>query len=191
LITYNTAIEFTCSRCGKHMQSRWKDLLGRRQILCRHCNMVLRMVGVAPSQAMLDAATQANKENSLTRRQRSILAAFSIPLEKRSTRAQVKVLSAKWPPKEWGIAMEVASRAHQRCTNPGASNFHYYGGRGIEFRFPSTAFMADWLLANLGSRPVGASIDRIEVNGHYEPGNLRWATKAQQAQNRSSSRRGT
>ena len=41
-----------------------------------------------------------------------------------------------------------------------------------------------WILDNLGHRPEGYSIDRIDVNGHYEPDNLRWADKKTQIQNR-------
>lgn len=67
-----------------------------------------------------------------------------------------------------------------RCTNPANPNFHNYGGRGIQCRF------ADWteLEDALGPRPsADHSIDRIDNNGHYEFGNVRWATPEQQAKN--------
>ena len=50
----------------------------------------------------------------------------------------------------------------------------------VEFRFESY----DQFLAELGSRPDGMSLDRIDPMGHYEPGNVRWATLLEQAQNR-------
>ena len=50
----------------------------------------------------------------------------------------------------------------------------------MEFRFES---FQQWL-DELGIRPEGMTVDRIDNKGHYEPGNVRWATVKQQAQNR-------
>lgn len=61
-------------------------------------------------------------------------------------------------------------QAQDRCNNPRHHAFHLYGGRGIEFRF--TDF--DVFFALLGERPPGHELDRIDVNGHYERGNVRW-----------------
>jgi hypothetical protein len=76
--------------------------------------------------------------------------------------------------------------AQQHCTNPKAAKYANYGGRGIEFRFTS---FEQWY-AELGPRPVTPvgrsvySVDRKNVNGHYEPGNVRWATKSEQGFNK-------
>lgn len=70
-----------------------------------------------------------------------------------------------------------------RCTNPAAENFSYYGGRGISVceRW-ATSFEA--FFADMGRKPTPEhSIDRIDVNGNYEPGNCKWATKSEQAKN--------
>jgi hypothetical protein len=64
-----------------------------------------------------------------------------------------------------------------RCTNPKAKAFERYGGRGIEFRFASVNEAAHWVAANLGVPSRSLQLDRKENNGHYEPGNLRWATR--------------
>jgi hypothetical protein len=82
-----------------------------------------------------------------------------------------------------GVTPEYAAYCHSkaRCENPNNPNYPDYGGRGIEFRFTSfTEFLAE-----LGLRPSdGFSIDRIDHNGHYEKGNVRWATREEQARNK-------
>lgn len=71
--------------------------------------------------------------------------------------------------------------AKMRCTNPKAQGYVDYGGRGIEFRFKS---FEDFFAA-LGTKPTPQhSLDRWpENNGHYEVGNLRWATPTEQLRN--------
>jgi hypothetical protein len=190
-ILYTTRIRFTCTKCGREMGCKWKDLLPKTRIWCKSCAISERMQGVLPSGYMQAKALEVNTLRAAERRSVALLTpSKEIPLEKRSAKAQAKILSQRWSVGDWKVALATAIRIQQRCTNPKASNFLYYGGRGVECRFPSTPILADWLLTNLGPRPPGHSIDRIEVDGHYEPGNLRWATKATQAQNRSSSRRG-
>ena len=70
----------------------------------------------------------------------------------------------------------------QRCTNKNYPGWKYYGGRGInafeEWR-PFEAFHA-----YVGEPPPGTSLDRINNDGNYEPGNVRWATQSQQLANR-------
>jgi len=76
-----------------------------------------------------------------------------------------------------------------RCLNPKAKNYANYGGRGIticdSWRDSFPAFLSD-----VGRRPSPQhSIDRKDnVNGHYEPGNVRWATAMEQANNRRNNR---
>lgn len=76
-----------------------------------------------------------------------------------------------------------------RCYNPRKDNYDQYGGRGIvvcdEWRRSFVAF-ARWGLAN-GWRE-GMTIDRIDPDGNYEPGNCRWATKTEQQRNRRNTR---
>lgn len=74
--------------------------------------------------------------------------------------------------------------AKNRCTTPTSAPYKYYGGRGIEFRFSSPVEMALWILKHLGPPKNGDSLDRINNDGHYEPGNLRWADCSTQANNK-------
>lgn len=75
--------------------------------------------------------------------------------------------------------------AKGRCQNPNNLGFHRYGGRGIEFRFKSF----EEFHAEMGDRPtLKHSIDRIDNDGHYESGNVRWATQTVQARNTSTNR---
>lgn len=73
--------------------------------------------------------------------------------------------------------------AKGRCTNPSDPAWHRYGGRGIAFRFESVTAAGLWILEHLGVDHA-RSIDRINNDGHYEAGNLRWATCAQQNWNK-------
>jgi hypothetical protein len=78
---------------------------------------------------------------------------------------------------------------NQRCYNPKDKIYPYYGGRGItvcdRWRNSIEAFRDD-ILAEIGERPEGCSLDRINNNGNYEPGNVRWATRKQQNRNKRS-----
>jgi hypothetical protein len=71
--------------------------------------------------------------------------------------------------------------AKQRCVNPKATSYKYYGARGVEFRFQNL----EEFLAEVGPKPTPRhSIDRIDPTGHYESGNVRWATAYEQRHNR-------
>lgn len=74
----------------------------------------------------------------------------------------------------------------QRCGNPNHPSYPLYGGRGIRvcqlWLDDRRAFIL-YCRNILGDRPDGYSIDRINNDGDYEPGNVRWASPSQQAAN--------
>lgn len=72
----------------------------------------------------------------------------------------------------------------QRCSNPKNSHFRYYGGRGIRVCDQWQASFENFI-ADMGAKPSPKhTIDRINNEGNYEPGNCRWATYSQQNKNR-------
>ncbi len=79
------------------------------------------------------------------------------------------------------VEYEAYHSAKKRCENPKAIAYERYGGRGIEFRF--TSF--EEFLTEIGPRTSPKhSLDRRNNNGHYEKGNVRWATRTEQQNNR-------
>lgn len=71
-------------------------------------------------------------------------------------------------------------QAIQRCHNPNAQAYKWYGARGIKCFFTTGKELID----DIGKRPsVKHSLDRINNDGHYEQGNVRWATKKEQCFN--------
>lgn len=69
-----------------------------------------------------------------------------------------------------------------RCNNSSNHAYKYYGGRGIKVCDRWASF--DGFLADMGERPIGMTLDRVNTDGDYEPGNCRWATMQEQGNNR-------
>lgn len=88
--------------------------------------------------------------------------------------------AGKISPTYWSWAGMIA-----RCTNPKHRNFSTYGGRGIKVHKSWLTFTG--FLADMGEKPAGTSLDRIDNNKSYTPKNCRWATPKTQARNKRSS----
>jgi hypothetical protein len=69
-----------------------------------------------------------------------------------------------------------------RCSNPKSNRWKYYGGKGVKVCERWNDFKN--FLADMGERPVGMTLDRINTNGDYTPDNCKWSTYKEQNNNR-------
>lgn len=155
-------------KCDREYRVRVSDILSGKSLQCRVCS---------------DKASGTK---------------IKIPLEELLRRCEVATKrkeenrAANWGPywDAYGVKVvqqirSTASSARGRCTNKNERSYENYGGRGIECKFPTTEIMTKWILDNLGPKPSkDYSLDRVDNNKHYEPGNLRWATREEQARNK-------
>jgi len=74
--------------------------------------------------------------------------------------------------------------AKQRCENSKDAAYKNYGERGIRFNFHSVLEAGLWIIENLGLPNMDLEIDRIDNNGHYERGNIRFVTRKENCSNR-------
>jgi len=75
-----------------------------------------------------------------------------------------------------------------RCHTESNRAYKYYGAKGVSV-CDAWFNSFEQFLADMGVAPEGASIDRVDVRGNYEPSNCRWATAEEQANNKSNNRR--
>lgn len=71
-----------------------------------------------------------------------------------------------------------------RCNNPKHKQYKNYGGRGIKVKFTSFDDFRDYIVNELKSDPRGLTIDRIDNDGNYERGNIRFITQAENSRNK-------
>jgi hypothetical protein len=76
------------------------------------------------------------------------------------------------------------TQAKQRCQNPNNPQYHRYGERGIEFKFNSILEAGLWILANVENVKIELEMDRINNEGHYEEGNIRFVERSINQANR-------
>ena len=87
--------------------------------------------------------------------------------------------------KKKGLLYHTWLNMRNRCNNPNSEVYKYYGARGISVCARWDSFEA--FESDMGPRPAGMTLDRIDTNGDYAPDNCRWSTLVEQAQNKRNS----
>ena len=155
-------------QCGLEKPVRVREILDGKSRSCRACSSRLKSLSVPIDERIANA----HRASSVAK----VVNAARFAADPLKTKFGLVVVDA---------ISNIGAGAKQRCTNPNTGAFADYGGRGIEFRFPSVRAFAEWVLYTLGPKPTERhSLDRIDNSRHYEPGNLRWATRTEQARNK-------
>lgn len=101
-----------------------------------------------------------------------------------------KIIRRKYRNSTIGLLRRVFHNMKYRCDNPEHVSYKNYGGRGIKCFFKSADEFIDYAINKLQIDPHGLQIDRIDNNGNYERGNIRFVTRSENNLNRRDNKNG-
>jgi len=105
------------------------------------------------------------------------------------SKAYQKMYKRKYFSTPIGILRRTFYNINYRCNNPKDKAYKHYGGRGIQNKFSSSQEFIDYVVNVLKVSPQGLQIDRIDNNGHYEKGNIRFVTHKENQNNKRNSKK--
>lgn len=88
-----------------------------------------------------------------------------------------KISRKKYRKTVQGMLITRFHKMEDRCNNPKNPSFKNYGGRGIQNKFKSSIEFVEYVTNTLQIDPRGLTVDRINNNGNYEPGNIRFVSQ--------------
>lgn len=102
----------------------------------------------------------------------------------RTHKTEYKTCHRKYTKTLVGYLRRVFYAMKNRCNNPKNTSYKNYGGRGINCLFKNSQELVNYVINELKIDPRGLTIDRIDNNGNYEYGNIRFVTQAENNKNR-------
>jgi len=175
--------------CGTQKIQRLSTLQSSNSTQCKKCRMdefnkITDIIG-----QKFGSSTVISRLENNNRKEAQYLVRCDCGSERKVLGYRLKALASTKCPrcrvkthgKSYSSIFRIWSGLFRRCYNKNFKAYKYYGGRGItvcERWFKFENFYED-----MGNRPIGESIDRINNDGNYEPGNCRWATALVQRQN--------
>ena len=164
--------------CGKFETTQRRRLIEGRKVQCADC-----------SSDRKDAWSRLRMDEYAAKVERRRLEEQAA-IDRARARLERDALRAERRKRQTGLPTQFPSEheswrgARSRVTNPKNASYANYGGRGITMA-ERWIDSFDLFLADVGPKPSPLhSLDRIDPNGHYEPGNVRWATPDVQTANR-------